>query len=209
MKPKFFTASVLAAALLVGLAAAPAMAQNTYTPRIDQEQQAISARIQQGMQAGRITPSEAQVLYRRDREISAREAYFKSDGNANPQERQQLRNDLAALGADVERMINNRNVLDQGQGDLSNRVDLHEFKISQRIDEGMRTGRINRREADRLHGRFSAIESHEAYYRADGVLTAEERRQLRGELSALRDEVERMIHNGNGWHHGRWDGRRG
>lgn len=205
MTSKLLTASLLSAALLAGLAATPAMAQNTYTPGIDQAQQAVSARIQQGMQAGRITPSEAQALYRRDREIAMREANYKSDGRATPQERQQLRNDVAALSAEVERMINNREVVGQGQSNGNNGIDLHEFKISQRIDEGIRTGRINRWEADRLHNRFSTIESHEAYFKADGVLTAEERRQLRGELTALRDEVERKIHNGNGRH----DGRRG
>ncbi|MES2943686.1 MAG: hypothetical protein V4772_12535 [Pseudomonadota bacterium] len=217
MKSKLMTsyyASLLCTALLAGLAATPAMAQNTYTPGIDQAQQAVSARIQQGMQAGRITPSEAQALYRRDREIAMREANFKSDGNANPQERQQLRNDVAALSAEVERLINNRDVVGQGprpgQGQYNpgTGIDMHEFNISQRIDEGIRTGRINRWEADRLQERFSTIESREAYFKSDGVLTEQERRQLRGELTALRNEVERAI-NHNGRRDGRYDGRRG
>lgn len=208
MKSKFLTASLISTALLAGLAAAPAMAQSTYTPGIDQTQQTVSARIQQGMQSGHITPSEAQALYRRDREISMREAAYKSDGNASPQERQQLRNDLAALSADVERMINNRTVVGRpGQYNPGAGIDMHEYRISQRIDEGMRTGRITRREADRLNGRFGTIQSHESYFRSDGVLTEQERRQLRGELTALRDEVERAINNGRNY--GRWDDRRG
>ena len=41
MKSNFLTASLLASALIAGLAAAPAMAQGTYTPGIDQSQQVI------------------------------------------------------------------------------------------------------------------------------------------------------------------------
>lgn len=197
MKSKLFTASVLASALFAGLAAAPAMAQNTYTPGIDNAQQAISARIQQGLQSGHITPAEAQILYRRDRDIENREAYFKSDGRATPQERQQLRADMADLSAEVERMIANRDVVGQRyQGDQSGAtpgIDRAEFNISQRIDEGLRNGRISQREARMLHRQERAIERREAAFKSDGVVTQQERRQLRNELSALRDQVERLI----------------
>ena len=58
MKSKIFTTSLLASALFAGLGMAPAMAQNTSTPQVDRAQQAISARIQQGLNSGHITPSE-------------------------------------------------------------------------------------------------------------------------------------------------------
>jgi hypothetical protein len=202
MKSKFFTASLLASALFAGLGMAPAMAQGTNTPRIDQAQQAISARIQQGMASGHITPSEAQALYRRDREISMRENQYKSNGVATPQERQQLRAELDALSADVERMMANRDVVRPpanagNMGDMGNTpgIDNREFQISQRIDEGVRSGRITQREARRLHNREREIARHEAFFKSDGVVTQQERRQLRNELTALRDEVERMMRN--------------
>ncbi len=194
MTSKLLSASLLATALIAGLAAAPAMAQGTYTPGIDQSQQVISARIQQGMQSGHITPSEARDLYARDRDISNREARYKSDGNVTPQERQQLRADVSALSAEVERMIANRSVV--GQSSSTPGIDNREFQISQRIDEGVRTGRLSPREAARLQNRSRQIERHEAAFKADGVVTQQERRQLRSELTALRDQVERMMHNG-------------
>ncbi|WP_309682681.1 hypothetical protein [Polaromonas sp.] len=212
MTSKLFTATALATALLAGLAAAPAMAQNTYTPGIDNAQQAVHARIQQGMQSGQITPSEAQNLYRRDRDIQNREAEFKSDGRASPQERQQLRADMAELSAEVERMIANRNVVGQygrngqydqngqhgqnsqyGQNDNTPGIDNRQFEISQRIEEGLRTGRISQREARMLQRQERNIQRHEAAFKSDGVVTQQERRQLRNELSALRDQVERLI----------------
>lgn len=197
MKSKLLTTSLLASALFAGLGMSPAMAQNTSTPNVDRAQQAISARIQQGLNSGHITPSEAQVLYRRDRDIAAKEAYFKSNGQATPQERQQLRADVANLSADVERMMAN-NVYSAPRDVGTPGLDKQEYRISQRIDEGMRTGRISQREARRLQNRERVIAQHEASFKADGVVTSQERRQLRSEFAALCDEVERLIRNGRG-----------
>ncbi|ABM36646.1 hypothetical protein [Polaromonas naphthalenivorans] len=201
MKSKLFTASLVASALFAGLGVAPAMAQSTNTPRIDQAQQAISTRIQQGMASGHITPSEAQVLIRRERDIQMRENQYKANGSANPQERQQLRADLSALNADVERMMANREVVRPGYagnaGDAASTpgIDNREYQIGQRIDEGVRSGRITQREARRLERREREIARHEAFFKSDGVVTRNERRQLRDELDALREDVERMMHN--------------
>lgn len=194
MKSKLLTTSILTFALVAAAAGAPAMAQSTNTPGIDNAQQAISARIQQGLQSGHITPAEAQMLYRRDRDIENREARFKSDGRATPQERQQLRADIADLGQDVERMIANRDVVGRGgQGNATPGIDNTKFEISRRIDEGLRSGRISQRESDRLYRRMRAIERQEAAFKSDGVVTQQERRQLRNELGAIRNQVERLI----------------
>lgn len=196
MKSKLLTTSLLASALFAGLGFAPVMAQHgTNTPRIDQTQQAIGARIQQGLASGHITPSEAQALYRRDQEIAVRESQFKANGNVNPQERQQLRNDVAALSADVERMMTNNVYGAPGGQAQTNGIDRMEYRISQRIDEGVRSGHITRREARRLHSREREIERHEIAFKSDGVVTQQERRQLRNELADLRDDVERMLNN--------------
>jgi hypothetical protein len=191
MKSKLVTASLLASALFVGLGFSPVMAQGTNTPRIDQAQQAISARIQQGLASGHITPSEARELYRRDRDIEIRENRFKSDGTATAQERQQLRADLDRLSAEVERMIANRDVV--GQSGNTNGIDNREFNISQRIDEGVRSGRITQREARSLRSRERDVARQEAHFKRDGVVTPQERRQLRNALTKLRNDVERMI----------------
>ena len=196
MKSKSFTTSLLVSALFVGLGFSPVMAQGTSTPRIDQAQQAINARIRQGLASGHITPSEARQLYRRDRDINMRETRFKSDGRATAQERQQLRADLDALSAEVERMISNRSVV--GQSGNTNGVDNRQFNISQRIDEGVRSGRISQREARRLLSRERDIARQEDRFKRDGVVTPQERRQLRDALTKLRNDVERMIRNERG-----------
>ena len=194
MKSKFLTASLLATALFAGLSGAPALAQGNFTPGIDQAQQDIGARIQQGLQAGRITPSEAQILYRRDRDIQAREAQFKANGSTTPQERQALRTELGNLNADVERMISNNSNVNSNAARTPD-VDNRQENLSQRIDRGVRSGRISQREARRLHMRERTIAQHEARFKSDGVVTGQERRQLRDELSALNRDLERMLNN--------------
>jgi hypothetical protein len=197
MKSKFFTTSLLASALFLGLGLAPVMAQGTSTPAIDRTQQAISARIQQGLASGHITPSEARELLRRDREIDLRESRFKANGTASPQERQQLRADLAALGAEVERLMMNNDYVQPPGNSASTTpgIDKRQLNISARIDEGVRSGRINQREARRLHKRERAIARHEAAYKRDGVVTPQERRQLRDELARLNADLARMMRN--------------
>ena len=196
MKSKFLTASLLATAVFAGLGMSPAMAQGTSTLRIDQAQQAITTRIQQGMASGHITPSEAQMLIRRDRDIQMREAQYKSNGNATAQERQQLRNDLSTLNVDVERMMANNDVV-RPPANAANTpgIDNREYQVSRRIDEGVRSGRITQREARRLQSREREIARHEAFFKSDGVVTRQERRQLNDEIGGLRNDVERMIND--------------
>jgi len=195
MKLKLLATSLLASSLFVGLGFAPAMAQGTSTPAIDHAQQAISARIQQGMASGHITPSEAQALYRRDRDITNRENRFKSGGNVTPQERQQLRSDLDRLNAEVERLIANRDVVGQPGNTNTNGIDNRLANISQRIDESVRSGRISQRQARRLQSRERDIARQERRFKRDGVVTPQERSQLRNQLTRLSDDLERMIRN--------------
>ncbi len=197
MKSKFFTTSLLASALFLGLGLAPVMAQGTSTPAIDRTQQAISARIQQGMASGHITPSEARELFRRDREIDLRESRFKANGTATPQERQQLRADVDSLGNEVERMMMNSNFIQQQANPAGTTpgIDNRQNNIGQRIDEGVRTGRITQREARKLQTRERNIVRHEAAYKRDGVVTPQERRRLRDELARLNADVNRMMRN--------------
>lgn len=194
MTSKLITASLLATALFAGLGIAPAMAQNTSTPAVDRAQQAISARIQQGLASGHITPSEARELYRRDRDIEMRESRFKANGNATPQERQQLRSELESLAAEVERKMANRDFIAQPVAN-TNGIDNRQENISQRIDEGLRSGRLTRPEARRLQRQERDIARHEASFKRDGVVTQQERQQLRSELARLNNDLARLLRN--------------
>ncbi|MGV8804488.1 MAG: hypothetical protein ACWA6Y_05965 [Polaromonas sp.] len=205
-KSKILTTSLLVCAFVGSAGLSPAMAQNTYTPGIDQAQHEVSQRIQQGLASGRITPSEAQQLYRREREIEIHESRSKANGSATPQERQQLRAELAGLNAEIDRLMSRRPVVVapaqpvypaqpgySGSASQTPGIDNRQFNISRRIDEGVRAGRINPREARRLHEREREIARREAFFKSNGVVTPQERRQLRDELDALSRDVERAM----------------
>lgn len=108
-----------------------------------------------------------------------------------------MRADLDALGAEVERlMMNNDYVQPRGNANgTTTGIDNRQLNISARIDEGVRSGRLNQREARRLHNRERAIARHEAAYKRDGIVTPQERRQLRDELARLNTDLTRMMRN--------------
>jgi hypothetical protein len=194
MKSKSLIASLLSAALFAGTGfLSQATAQNMNTPGIDRTQEEIGARIEQGLASGRITPSEAQVLYQRQREIQFRENRFKADGSASAQERQQLRQDLDGLRAEVDRAMTNPRVVAPQQAGSTPGIDRREMRIRDEIEEGVRSGRLSERQARRLLRRERQIERYEASAKADGVLTRQERRQIRSELAALRDDLDQMM----------------
>jgi hypothetical protein len=108
MKIKSITLSVVAATVLAGAGIAPALAQGVRTPHIDNQQENIHARIEQGVRRGAITQQEARRLYQRERSLDLRAARAKSDGRVSANERAALQRDLASLRADVDRKLMNR-----------------------------------------------------------------------------------------------------
>lgn len=192
MNAKSVTLSIIASAVFACMGIAPAIAQNTNTPRIDVAQQQIRARIQQGIASGQITPQEAQTLYHREREIQFRELRMKRDGAATPQERRQLRQDLDDMRAEVETKLANRHVVARVSSSTPH-IDKAQQLIRSRIDQGIRTGQITPREADRLFARERTLHRREAAFKSDGHMSRAERQQLRDEVAMLDNDVTKMM----------------
>lgn len=197
MNAKYFTLSLLASAMFAGMGVTPAMAQST--PRVDQSQAEISARIQQGITSGHITAQESPALIARERELARQEARVKADGRATPLERQRLREDLAALRAEVEEKMNNRVVAIPARTPVGANntpgIDQSQAAISARIQQGITSGHITAQEAPALMQRERELVRQEARIKADGRATPAERERLRDDLAALRAEVERKMAN--------------
>lgn len=194
MNTKSITLSLLASAAFACAAVAPAMAQNTNTPGIDAAQQQIRARIQQGVASGHLTQQEAQALYQREREIQFREIRMKKDGVATPQERRQVQQDVENMRAEVEAKLANQQVASR-QGGGTPAVDNAQQQIHARIEQGIRSGHITRREADRLFAKEKQINRDEARFKSDGRITAAERQSLRSKVASLNNDVERKMSN--------------
>jgi hypothetical protein len=63
------------------------------------------------------------------------------------------------------------------------------------IEQGMRSGSINREEARRLTGEFNRVREDEARARRDGHLDRRERERLDHELDRLERNIYRAKHN--------------
>ncbi|HEY6772852.1 MAG TPA: hypothetical protein VI140_02660 [Oxalicibacterium sp.] len=169
-------------------------AENVRSYGIDQQQQDIHARIEQGIAYGLITQDEADELSRRESSIQQRAAGFRRDGTLTPQERDQLRRDLDALHAGVERSLRNTRMKGSPDGylpDLAGRA----TQIGKRIDYGISSGLITRTEAQRLMQRETDIYHREAAFRVDGQITQPEKDMLQHDLEALNRDVERLLKN--------------
>jgi hypothetical protein len=195
MNSKSITLSLIASAVFSCVGIAPAMAQHMNTPGIDLAQHEIRASIEQGLASGQITPQEAQTLYRREREIQLREIRMKRDGAATAQERRQLREDLDDMRAEVATKLANRQIVVR-QTSLTPGIDKAQYLIRARIEQGIRTGHITRREAERLYASERALHRSEAAFKSDGHMSRAERQQLRDQVAMLNQDVDRMMSNG-------------
>lgn len=85
-----FNIKTLLAAVLAVAAVAPAFAQGSSAPRIDQRQESQQARIDQGMRSGELTRQEARTLQQEQARINRTERQAKADGVVTRQERQRI-----------------------------------------------------------------------------------------------------------------------
>ena len=81
----------LFAAVLMSACAAPAIAQDSNTPNIDQRQNNQQQRIDNGVKSGQLTARETRNLDQREATIEADKQAAKADGVVTPAERRRLR----------------------------------------------------------------------------------------------------------------------
>ena len=72
---------------------------------IDEREARIKARIQRGIDDGRITDAEARRLHRELRDVEAKERAFRSDGRMSGREEAELNRDLDRLNDNVRRQM--------------------------------------------------------------------------------------------------------
>ncbi|WP_066769042.1 hypothetical protein [Candidatus Viadribacter manganicus] len=186
---KTFLAMALAASALA--AAAPASAQTWQS--INQRQANIDARIDAGVRSGDLTRNEAMRLRGEFNDLARLEARYRSSNGLSLSERRDLDARFDRLSAQVrfernDRQARNWRPINQRQRQLDNR-----------IDRGIRSGALDRREALRLRAEFSEIASLEQRYRRNG-LSYVERRDLDRRFDRLDARLEASLSD--------WDRRR-
>ena len=72
------------------------------------------------------------------------------------------------------------------------RIDARQAKQEQRIDQGIASGELTKREARRMNRQQSLVDSAENKSKADGVMTAQERRRLTKAQNATSRRIYRQ-----------------
>jgi hypothetical protein len=76
-----------------------------------------------------------------------------------------------------------------GQRDAG--INERQFRLTQRIEQGFRSGELTRNEYSRLRHEASDIERAEHFFRSDGYLSPRERSDLHARL----DHLSRAVHH--------------
>jgi opacity protein-like surface antigen len=169
---------VLIATAALGLMAGAANAQAAWQP-INQRQANLEQRIDVGVRNGQLTRAEADSLRAEFRSLSALEARYRATGGLDNRERADLDSRFTSLSLRIRDERSDR------QGANWTSINQRQAQLEQRIDIGLRNGRLTRAEADRLRAEFRSIAAIEARYRATGGLDNRERADLDARFNAL------------------------
>lgn len=193
---KFKTAMALAVGSLF---AGAAFAQSNYS--IEQRDRIQQARIERGIESGRLTPRETDRLLSERAQVERMERRARADGMFTQHERARVDRAQDHLRRDIYRESNDRQTA--GSWRTSDRphgwdrrhggeqrhfagaaprphyaIERRDRIQDARIDRGIQSGRLTPREAERLQGQRARVERMESRARADGAFTLRERARV-------------------------------
>lgn len=166
------TLTLMAATAALALSAGAASAQSWMS--VNERQANLDARIDAGVRSGDLTRNEARELRGAFGDIAALEARYRADG-LSAWERSDLDRRFDALSSRI-RYDRNDNQDRGGRWDNWNgpngawmNINQRQARIDQRIDQGVRSGQLTRREATSLRAEFNSVARLESRYRANGL----------------------------------------
>ncbi|MEZ5958822.1 MAG: hypothetical protein R3C30_00140 [Hyphomonadaceae bacterium] len=186
---KFLAMAVAASALAV---AAPASAQSWQS--INQRQANLDARIDAGVRSGDLTRNEAVRLRSEFRDIARLEARYRATNGLSLAERRDLDMRFDRLSAQIRFERNDRQDRNRNWQPINQRQNM----LENRINAGIRSGRLDRREAYRLRVEFQQIANLEARYRRNGLSYAE-RRDLDRRFDRLTVQLNASLNDRDRW----------
>jgi len=170
---------VLLTSLLLALGALGAQAQTgsgTIQRNVNQQN-----RIEQGLKSGSLNTQEAGKLEREEARIDQQQAHDLQDGSLSPREREQLRRRQNRASRDIQRLEGNAAT---GNPNSANSQRLQadvqrNANQEQRIENGVRDGQLNARQAGALEAGQARVDRAEARAAADGHVGAREQHRVR------------------------------
>lgn len=183
--------------------------QTLLKANIDTMQSTISGRIEEGITSGRLDWSQAREFRNELNRIASDETRFLANGFLSYRESRALIDDLNALDARVNTSLTasrgyrgRHRGWDRHHRGWDNRygtnvsVDSRQSLLRQRIDRGVSSGRLTRREADRLYADEQRIVDLEAQLRASGNrLTFSENRRLLTQLDDFSRKINQELND--------------
>lgn len=186
---KFLAMAVAVSALAV---AAPASAQQWQS--INQRQVNLDQRIDVGVRNGSLTRGEASRLREEFRGLARLEARYRSSYGLSQAERRDLDRRFDALSARIRYERHDR---DDRNGRNWQPINQRQNMLDNRIDAGIRSGRLDRREAANLRAEFREIATIEARYRRSNGLSYRERADLDRRFDRLTAELQASLNDRN------------
>lgn len=204
------TFSALAILMATGLSVAVDAQARERGVSVNERQHQQRERVASGARSGQVTRPEARQLHREARGIERKEQAFRSDGHFSRGERREVHRDLNRHGRHIEHARNDhrrqgwhggrdwghqRGYGNAYHGQGGRGIDRRQHQQQAQIRQGIRNGSLTRPEARHLMQEQRQIARLEQRYRADGVLTRDERRDLRGELQDANRHIYNQSHD--------------
>lgn len=161
---------------------------------IGQRMQNQHQRIEQGAHSGQLNHREEARLNHEQRQIRQEAREYRSDGVMTRAERTDLRHDQNRASRHIYAEKHDGQsgapgaVRDPG-------VNARQADQRERIQQGIRSGELTRGEARQLGAEQRNIRQEERQYKSDGVLTGDERKDLRQDLRAASKDIYNEKHD--------------
>lgn len=158
---------------------------------IDTKQAEIDSSLTRALTSGQITAAQSTSLRARLNAIALEESRAQADGKLTYKERDQLMDKLN--GVDTSLRTSMRPIATRWTPYGNNPTQARSY-IEQRIQAGIASGRLSRRQADEFTKQVRQINSMEAQMRNDGmVYTPTEQRTILAKLDELSDRLNRAL----------------
>lgn len=183
-------------AISIGLMLVVFMGQSAIAKSIDDKQSNQKDRILQGVRSGELTAKEMFRLRKQQKSIYKRERRFKSDGSFTRQERAVIQRDLLRSSGSIYKQKHDRQMQGIHRAGLkSPRINARQQKQQRRINQGVRSGSLTRREVSKLGKQQARIQHKKKSFKADGHFTRREHLKVNRAQNRASKNIYRKKHN--------------
>jgi polyhydroxyalkanoate synthesis regulator phasin len=179
--------------IAIVMAALPAAGYAQSSSRIDERQANQQKRIDSGVKSGELTEQEAKRLQKGQQRVQKMEDKARADGRLTAEERQRIER---AQDRESKRIHSETHDKQHAKkAPPPSHIDQRQAEQQRRIDEGVKSGQLTKKEAERLQKGQAHIQKMEDKAMADGRITPEERRRIEAAQDRESERIRRERHD--------------